>query len=253
VAKPVDAGRAGRNTGRMTPTLVLVHSPSVGPGTWQPVATCLRGRGVESVIPDLRSIGNGAPPYWPRVAQAVVDDIGTLDAGVSLLLVVHSNAGLFVPAIQQAAPRPIDGAIFVDAGLPAPDGETPVAPAEFQARLRELADADGILPPWTDWWTPDDVAELLPDPAVRAAVVAEQPRLPLAYYQQALPAPPAWTSIPAAYLQFSAGYAAEAGRARQAGWPVAYLPGEHLHQVVDPVAVSDRILGLFDQLNDPAN
>ena len=233
----------------MTPVLVLIHSPSVGPGTWQPVADLLRSSGVESVIPDLRTIGSGQPPYWPRVAQTVAEEIAKVDPDVPVLLVAHSNAGLFLPTIAQAAGHPIDGAIFVDAGLPATDGETPVAPVEFQEQLRELADADGVLPPWTDWWTPEDIAELLPDPAVRTAVVAEQPRLPLAYYQQTLPTPPAWASIRAAYLQFSDGYAAEASRAGHAGWPVEHLPGEHLHQVVDPVAVTDSLLSLVDRLS----
>ena len=234
----------------MTPALVLVHSPSVGPGTWQPVAQCLRDEGVESVVPDLRTIGDGDPPYWPRVAATVAEWIVKVDVEGPLMLVAHSNAGLFLPTIQQVAPEPIAGAIFVDAGLPADDGETPVAPDGFLSKLRDLADADGILPRWTDWWTPEDIAELLPDPQVRAAVVAEQPRLPLAYYQQTLPVPASWASVPAAYLQFSAGYADEASRAGHAGWPVEYLPGEHLHQVVDPEAVTDSLLSLIDRLDE---
>jgi hypothetical protein len=78
--------------------------------------------------------------------------------------------------------------------------------------------------------------------------VAEQPRLPLAYYEQSLPVPAAWASVPAAYLRFSDGYRAEADRAAQAGWPVDHLPGEHLHQMVDPIAVTDRILALVGRL-----
>jgi hypothetical protein len=231
----------------MKPVLVLIHSPSVGPGTWWPVAEQLHSQGITSVVPDLRTIGHGEPPYWPRVAAAVADQIDTIDADGPLVLVAHSNAGLFLPTIHQGAPQPVAGAIFVDAGLPAEDGETPVAPPQFQARLSDLA-TDGMLPPWTDWWTPEDIAELLPDPALRAAVVAEQPRLPLAYYQQTLPVPTSWASVPAGYLQFCAGYEEEAGRARQAGWPVDHLPGEHLHQVVDPAAVTDRILSLINRL-----
>ncbi len=234
----------------MTLAFVLVHSPSVGPGTWQPVAEQLRTRGIASVVPDLRTIGNAGPPYWPRVAAEVAQQIGTIGTDLPLALVAHSNAGLFLPTIHQAvASHPIAAAIFVDAGLPAANGETPVASATFQAHLRGLVDDDGILPRWTDWWTPEDVAELLPDPTVRASIVAEQPRLPLAYYQQMLPVPASWAAVPAAYLQFNAGYADEAKRAEEAGWPVEYLPGEHLHQVVAPAAVTDSILSLVDRLS----
>jgi hypothetical protein len=240
----------------MTPTLILIHSPSVGPGTWRPVARHLDALGVWSAVPDLRAIGAGGPPYWPRVAGTVAAAIAGLDDGQDdgqddrpLVLVAHSNAGLFLPAVQQATDRAVAAAVFVDAGLPAEQGETAVAPAKFLSTLRTLADADGFLPRWTDWWSAEEVAQLLPDPAMRAAVVAEQPRLPLAYYQQSLPVPAPWASVPGAYLQFSDGYDGPAEQARAAGWPVARLRGEHLHQVVEPALVAESIVGLLARLN----
>jgi hypothetical protein len=80
---------------------------------------------------------------------------------------------------------------------------------------------------------------------VRAEVVADQARLPLDYYQQTVPVPAPWPTVPGAYLQFTPGYDADAARARAAGWPCQRIAGEHLHQVVEPAAVVDAVLGLL--------
>jgi hypothetical protein len=76
-------------------------------------------------------------------------------------------------------------------------------------------------------------------------VTAEEPRLPLDYYSERVPAPAGWADRPCGYLMFSPGYQKEAGLARSRGCgPVRTLPGEHLHQIVDPGAVSGAVLDL---------
>lgn len=232
----------------MTLPLVLLHSPLVGPATWLSVAHYLLARGRDVVVPDLRFVTTGEPPYWPRVADTVIDAMYQLDTQGPVVLVGHSNAGLFLPLIADASPRPVAGAVFVDASLPADHGETPVLSAGLFDRLAALADATGRLPRWSDWWPEKDVASLLPDPDVRAMVVAEQPRLPLTYFEQTLPEPVLWKSIPCGYLQFSRAYDDQADRAGRAGWPVVLLPGGHLHQVVDPYRVADVLLQLVAQV-----
>ena len=70
-----------------------------------------------------------------------------MPVGAELVLVAHSGAGLFVPGLVDAVrPR---GAVFVDAVLPPPTGDLPVAPAGLRDLLRDRVDADGLLPPWT--------------------------------------------------------------------------------------------------------
>ena len=69
--------------------------------------------------------------------------------------------------------------VFVDAGLPPRAGTFPVAPSEFRAFLEGLADHEGALPAWTEWWG-DEVSGLFPSAGVRDEVEAEQQRLPLA-------------------------------------------------------------------------
>jgi hypothetical protein len=55
----------------MQPVFVLVHSPSVGPLTWTPVADRLRSHGYESVVPSLVDVADAEPPFWPRVVEDV--------------------------------------------------------------------------------------------------------------------------------------------------------------------------------------
>jgi len=223
---------------------VLVHSPSVGPGTWAPVAGRLTAAGCAAAVPSLLAVGEGGPPYWPRVTAAVGARLAGTDAGKPLVLVAHSNAGVFIPVIRRSLAQPVTCSIFVDASLPAGHGPTPTAGEEFLPFLRGLAGPDGLLPRWTDWWDEADVAPLFPDPATREALTGEQPRLPLAYYQEQVPVPDGWQDHRCAYLLFGPPYDAQAREARERGWAVRSIPGEHLHQVVDPGGVARCLLEL---------
>jgi hypothetical protein len=232
---------------QMQYVFVLVHSPSVGPLTWTRVADRLRVRGQETIVPALLDVADAGPPFWPRLVEDVAKAMSQLDPHRPVLLVAHSNAGLFVPLLVTHAVRPVHGCIFVDAALPPPAHETPVAPAELLDFLRSKA-TNGRLPPWTEWWDEEDVAPMFPDPQTRAAVTAEQPRLPLAYYEQMVPVPVGWDNRPCGYLLFGPPYDEMAADARRRGWLVDELPGQHLHQVVDPVGVADRLIAMAQRL-----
>lgn len=200
----------------------LVHSPLVGPLTWGPVAARL-----DAEVPPLVDL---EPPYWRSVARRVAAAITE-----PTILVVHSNAGLFVPVIVEAAP--VTGCLIVDGRLPG-----------FTDRMHDflppLVRDDGLLPPWTQWWGDADLSPLFPDERTAAAVSAEMPRLPLAYFEEQIPVPPGWDARPCAYLRFSEAYVAEAEEAARRGWTVEHLPGQHLHQLVDPDAVAERIVAM---------
>ncbi|MGI9005830.1 MAG: alpha/beta hydrolase [Streptosporangiaceae bacterium] len=226
------------------PVYVLIHSPSVGPETWLPVAARLRQAGHEVVVPSLLGVGDGGAPYWPRAVAAVRDALGQAGPSQPAVLVPHSNAGLFLPLIADGMEHPLAGTVFADASIPSDRDATTAAEEEFLPFLRGLAGPGGLLPRWTDWWPEQDVEALLPDPAVRPAIVAGQPRLPLDFYLQLIPQPRGWAARPSGYLLFSAGYALLADQARERGWPVAVTEGEHLHQVVDPDAVARAITDL---------
>ncbi|MEV4512390.1 alpha/beta hydrolase [Dactylosporangium sp. NPDC049525] len=227
----------------MDVAFVLVHSPLVGPLTWAPVASALTAAGVAAVVPSLLGVTDAAPPFWPGIARRVADAVAGLPAGAPLVVVAHSNAGYFVPVIVEALREPVAGRVFVDAALPARTGPTRIVASSVPDRLW-TAGSDGRLPPWTAWWPDADVAGLFPDPGTRRAVEAEVPRLPFTYYQQEIPVPDGWDAGPCGYLWFSEHYGPKAQDAGERGWDVEHLPGQHLHQLVEPEAVAARLVKL---------
>jgi hypothetical protein len=155
----------------MEPTLVLLPSPLLGPAVWQSVGSELRrqGRSVTTVP---------GSPTGPRTPEEVLQTLlSALPTDRDVILVPHSNAGLYVPSLVRRGR--VVGAVFVDAGLPPRAGEVPLASPAFFATLVDMADANGVLPPWTRWWGEADVAELFPDAAARQRVEREQSHLPL--------------------------------------------------------------------------
>ena len=105
----------------MNPAFVLVHSPSVGPLTWEPVKSRLDAVGAVTIVPSLVAVADAGPPFWEKVSEITQEAIDQLP-GQPIVIVAHSNAGLFVPVIVASAPRPVAGCIFVDAALPSLSG-----------------------------------------------------------------------------------------------------------------------------------
>jgi hypothetical protein len=141
-------------------------------------------------------------------------------SGHSAILIGHSGAGPLLAAAG-AIIGWVPGYIFVDAGLPMP-GQTwmEAVPPDLAAQVREMADAQGWLPPWPQWWGDEALAGLIPDPEARRHFAAGCPRLPLAMFEEVHPSAPHWPDAPAAYLQLSEAYQDQAARARELGWPV---------------------------------
>jgi alpha/beta hydrolase family protein len=217
---------------------VLVHSPLVGPTTWSLVAEALRAEGREVIVPRLRLTDVVDEPYWSRLARQVVEALRPELERV--VLVGHSGAGLLLPVIGERLRMEVDAYIFVDATIPAVAGPTPVVPPEFVSTLREMA-TDGWLPRWSSWWSDDVMRSLIPDQDVRKQVESEFPSLPIAYFEESVPAPKGWEGKPCTYIQFSEAYQAMAVEASARGWPTVHLAGGHLQMLVDPLAVA-RVL-----------
>jgi hypothetical protein len=167
------------------------------------------------------------------------------------VLVGHSRAGPILAAAGALITQ-VRGYVFVDARLPFP-GQTwmETAPPELVARLREMADPDGWLPPWPRWWGEEALAELLPDPVIRERFTAGCPRLPLAMFTERHPPAPRWPEAPCAYLRLSEAYEDEAARAAGLGWPVTRLASHHLALLTDPAEVAEAISQLLRAIRQP--
>jgi hypothetical protein len=89
------------------------------------------------------------------------------------------------------------------------------------------------------------LASILPGAASRAALQADQHRLPITYFGSLIETPSDWIKRPAAYLAFGDTYDSERAQAKRWGWPVETLDGRHLHPLVAPQSVAralDRLL-----------
>lgn len=245
----------------MTTTFALVHSPLVGPATWRPVAEELAARSLAAVVPALTSPLEASRPWWATAASEVVAAVDATvrgqridvespspGTGSDVVVVGHSGAGPRLPAIGErlaAAGHEVVATVFVDAGLPSSGGSAGKAPpAQFAELLDGLVDNDGRLPPWPQWWSPGTMVELVPDPAVRAAVAAECPPVPRSLFDEVVPVPSGWPgATPCGYLAFGYGYGYEdeAAEAERRGWVVARMDGLHLHPVVAPADVADAL------------
>ena len=228
----------------MSPRLVLVHSPLVGHASWAAVAADLAGHGYEVDVPDLTGTVAAGPPYVAPQAEAIARGAG----GRPAVLAGHSGAGPLLAAAG-ALVEDVRGYIFVDAGLPAPgQAWLETLPAELAAQLREMAGADGWLPPWPRWWGEEALAELLPDPDMRRCFADDCPPLPLAMFEEVHPAAPGWPDAPGAYLRLSEAYDDEAARARDLGWPVTELDSHHLALLTGPGTVAAAVRELVGAL-----
>ncbi|HWC78991.1 MAG TPA: alpha/beta fold hydrolase [Pseudonocardiaceae bacterium] len=231
-----------------SPMFVLLHSPLVGPLTWQPVARCLDARGCPVQVPSLVDVISGEGPYYGTVAER----IGSSLTGPAVL-VAHSGAGALLPVIAAAAPEPPRAVVFVDALLPHP-GRTwfETVSAALADQVRDLAQGDQ-LPPWDQWFAPESITALLPDPVLREQFRAELPRVPLAYLTEPAPAVAPLPAGRCAYLRLSEAYRAEAAEAQAMGWPVAEESADHLAMLTRPEAVADALQRVLDQVGCPVS
>jgi hypothetical protein len=228
----------------MAARLVLVHSPLVGCAAWELVGAELTGRGYQVSAPDLTATVSAGPPYCVRQAEVIARSA----SGRPSILIGHSGAGPLLAAAGALMDQVL-GYIFVDAGLPIP-GQSwmETVPSELTAQVREMADAEGWLPPWSQWWGDEVLAELIPDPGARRRFAAGCPRLPLAMFEEAHPPVPQWPDAPGAYLQLSEAYDDQAVRARELGWPVTEQISHHLALLTDPGSVAGSLRELVGQL-----
>lgn len=224
------------------PIFALVHSPFLGPRSWEAVGAALDNRDERALLVD---ISDGLRVQ--RDFRAALGETAARQIGERAILVAHSGAGALVPEIVRAADGRVETVIFVDALLPhAGRSWFDTAPESLATRLRREGRA-GRAPPWPDWLPPGLLERLLPDRRMRETLIDGAPPPPLAFLDEPAPQYPA-PRRGCGYLQLSPAYDREAGQARDRGWPVERLDGHHLPIMVNPSAVAAALVDLASTL-----
>ena len=220
----------------MTTPFVLVHSPLVGPVTWQPVRDELRRRGHPVVV---ARIGSDDLPLWSHHADEIAAAILTIPGPA--VLVAHSGAGVLLPAAGSRAVRPVGAYVFVDAQIPV-DGlsridlwraHEPVLVAAMEESL-----ATGERGPF---WDDAALRAEIPDEGLRGRFQAEVQARGQEFYGEAIEVFEGWPDAPCGYLQLTDAYEPYAAEAERRGWAVRRLEAGHFHMLVDPGEVADLL------------
>lgn len=238
--------------------VVLVHSPLTGPEAWGRLPAMLRERGDgvvdDVVVPAVRD--DDEPPYAGRYVARAALQVRDAVGDAPTLLVGHSGAGYLLPllgAARRAARASVAGYVFLDAGLPPsrPTSRLDLLRREDPSYADELEPhlaGGGRFPDWSD----DDLWDLVPDDAARAALVGSLRRRGLDFFTEPIGVAPDWPDAPCGFLRLSPAYDGAARLARARGWPVVDgpndRPGGHFAMLVDPAPVADDLLSLLDRL-----
>lgn len=217
-----------RSVGAMR--FALIPSPFVGPSCW---------RGVAAVLDDACAVDYGGvsgPDWFDGAARRIAAQVDHRP----WIAVLHSSAGPFAPSLAAVSYR-LQGLVFVDAVLPHP-GRSPaqMAPSAQIDALRKTA-ADGLLARWDKWLPPEVLEAWVPDPAARAALLPDMPRVPFAFLDAEVPDDARWEGLPAAYIRLSEGYEPQTRRAEARGWTVSRLASNHLGMVSNPAELAAAI------------
>ncbi|ANN21715.1 hypothetical protein SD37_11885 [Amycolatopsis orientalis] len=224
------------------PTLVLVHSPLVGPSTWESAAECFRRKGYPVAVSSLDGVVDDGAPYYRGFAEAAARAVVANEGDRPAVLVGHSGAGALLPSIADAVGDSVHGAVFVDAILPHPGGSWfDTAPPQLRDHLAGLAHA-GWLPPWNEWFPAEAFDTLLPDEDMRERFVAELPRLPVTYFEESAPVTHGWPAVRCAYVRLSEAYDRSADEAVRRGWWVHRENADHLAMLTQPDRVTDAVV-----------
>lgn len=224
---------------------LLVHSPIVGPDTWQPVAERLSAAGDTVAVPRLEM--GAAPPFAERhvAAAAAVD----LPDGARPVVVAHSGAGPLVGAIAarlRAAGHPPAGHVLADAGPPATEGASRLDQLRAEApdladHLDHLLDRGERFPDWSD----AQLAPLVPADHARRRLLAGLQPGPPGYWHEPLPTSVGRPDAPGGVLLFSASYEPTADWGHRFGWPVRRLADDN-HFL--PIAAPDTVAAALQRL-----
>jgi hypothetical protein len=232
---------------RLDVPIVLVTGPMVGTSSWARTAERLRAAGNRVDVPDvLDSLGR--VPAWHVWGSHLID---LIDASLEPILIGRSAASILVADV--ATKMPVSGLVILDGHIPPAQGPTSPFGSNRRAFLNNLADEEGVLPRWSQWWKePQSAATMGIDRLARdtkafAAFEAERPRMSLGWFDDVIDLA-AWDHVPAGYIQTCAYYDRAAEDALRRGWPVKRLNGTHLHPTLEPDETAAAIAAVCEAL-----
>jgi pimeloyl-ACP methyl ester carboxylesterase len=224
-------------------TVVLMHSPFLGPSSMRPLADELAADGVAVLLVDLQMTINEAPVHQ-RLIGAFADALDDSDVPGPLVLVGHSGAGPLLPCFADALELEVAGLVFLDSDLPTPgrawrDTVDPALVSQVKASVR-----DGRLPRW-DRWFDSDPLRLVPA-GLREEMRDEAPEVPWEFLKEQRPSVE-WSG-PCGYVLLSSAYEDAANEAEELGWPVERLESHHLAAATSPSAVAAALKAVVSRL-----
>ncbi|WP_439661042.1 hypothetical protein ACSHWB_05725 [Lentzea sp. HUAS TT2] len=224
-------------------TVVLMHSPFLGPSSMRPLADELASDGVAVLLVDLQMTINEAPVHQ-RLIGAFADALEDSGVGGPLVLVGHSGAGPLLPCFADALETEVAGLVFLDSDLPTPgrswrETVDPALVSKVKASVR-----DGKLPRWDRWFDTDPL-KLVPA-GLREEMRDEAPEVPWEFLKETRPSVE-WSGA-CGYVLLSSFYEEAANKATELGWPVERLESHHLAAATSPSAVAAALKAVINKL-----
>ncbi len=228
-------------------TYVLIHSPLVGPSTWELVRRELEGHGLEVVVPTLVDLPDSTMPYWRQHAESMKKVFSGIATGRKIVLVSHSGSGPVLPAIRQVTDHPIAYYVFVDAGIP----------QDKSSRLDLMRKQD---PDWAErfyqglksgkrfpMWEDEDLQDVIPNKDWRNRIISEINPRALPFFQEKIPVFAGWPDAPCAYIKYTASYEWDKDQAKRKNWLVVERNAMHFDMLVNPDLVCGEILRIVQE------
>lgn len=236
-------------------TIVLVHCAWAGAWIWRDIEAGLREAGHTVYAPTLSGMGELAHLADPGIdLDTHINDVVTLLTREDLRnvhLVGWSYGGLVISGVAERVPERLAQLIYLDATVAA-DGQSGNDAERTTAQEAADLEASGIaagLPGFfthgeaTDW-----LAATMPDPEVRAWVLANFSPQPMATYTQPLTLTnPAAASIPRTYIFCSEGKGDASYDhsvrtlervSQDPAWRVVQIQDTHMAPVNNPAAMT---------------
>ncbi|MEP6894499.1 MAG: alpha/beta hydrolase [Chloroflexota bacterium] len=229
---------------------VLIHSPLVGPSTWELVYQVMRAQGINVIVPRLLDDPASHLPYWQQHAKSVAKSLAEIPSYQKIILVAHSGAGPLLPAIRQSLMHSVAAYVFVDAGIPR-NGLSRIELMSLEDQQwaeqfhRSLLQGEQF-PDWNE----DDLQEVIPDCEVRRTMIADMHPRSLPFFEEPIPVYDAWPDTPCIYIKFSKSYDWDAAYAKRAGWSVYEMNVGHFHILVEPLTVADLLVNSVNKQLD---